>query len=154
MGRDVRKEIAHPLAALTILLELPLGADDPALALLAAAALGLHVDRLAVEAVELRLVVERVDLARPAIHEEEDHALGLGREMRRLGRQRISERSARGTSHLPGRMGLPREEPLIEQAGEGQARERRARLPEEFTTGPVTELAVSMVVAGWHSWLS
>ena len=116
VGRDVWKEIAHPLTALAVLLELPLGADDPALALLATAALGLHVDRLTVEAVELRLVVERVDLARPAIHEEEDHALGFGREVRRLGRERIGERRARGTSRLPGRMGLPRKEPLIEQA--------------------------------------
>ncbi len=38
-----------------------------------------------------RLVVERVDLARPAVHEQEDDALGLCRTRRRLRRERIGE---------------------------------------------------------------
>ena len=35
--------------------------------------------RLAVVALEQRLVVERIDLRRPAVHEQEDHPLGLAR---------------------------------------------------------------------------
>src|SRR5439155_8140417 len=38
--------------------------------------------RLAVELVELRLVVERFEVARPAAHVQEDHALRLGRVVR------------------------------------------------------------------------
>jgi hypothetical protein len=50
-----------------------------------------------VELLELRLVVEEVEVARCPRLEEEDHALGLGREVRRLGRQRVARRHrARG----------------------------------------------------------
>ena len=49
----------------------------------------------AVELGELRLVVEQLQVARPARHEQEDHPLGLGREVRRLGRQRIDALAAR-----------------------------------------------------------
>ena len=42
--------------------------------------LDLHLDRLAVLAVEPRLGIERIDLRRPAVHEQEDDVLGLGRE--------------------------------------------------------------------------
>ena len=41
-------------------------------------------NRLAVHRGELRLVVEEFELRRPARHAEEDHALGLGREMERI----------------------------------------------------------------------
>ena len=46
---EVREEVADPLAALAVLLELPLRPDDAALVLLAAAAERLDRDRLAVE---------------------------------------------------------------------------------------------------------
>ena len=91
---QVREQVADPLAALAVLLELPLRPDDPALVLLAAAAEGLHLHGLAVQAVQLRLVVERIDVAGPAVHEQEDHALRLGGEVRLLRRQRIGERAA------------------------------------------------------------
>ena len=40
-------------------------------------------DGLAVELLQLGLVVERIDVRRPADHEEEDDGLGARREMRR-----------------------------------------------------------------------
>ncbi len=46
--------------------------------------------RLAVVLVQVRLGVERVDVRRPAVHEQEDDALGPRREVRRLGRQRVA----------------------------------------------------------------
>ena len=69
--------------------ELPFRPHDPSLALRAAAPLRLHLDRLAIEIVELRLVVEGVDMAGAAVHEEEDHALRFGGEVGDLGRERI-----------------------------------------------------------------
>ena len=49
---------------------------------------------LAVELLQLRLVVEQLELARPAGHEQVDDALRLGREVRRLRRQRVDGRLA------------------------------------------------------------
>ena len=40
-------------------------------------------ERLAIVFLELRLVVEEVDVRRATVHEEEDHALGAGRELGR-----------------------------------------------------------------------
>ena len=45
--------------------------------------------RLAVQSLQLRLVIERIDLRRPADHEQEDHRLGPRREMRRPRRERL-----------------------------------------------------------------
>src|SRR4051812_5966952 len=85
------KQLRDPLARLAVLLEAPFRADDPPLALCATATFGFDLYRLAVEGIHLRLVVERVDMAWSAIHEQEDHALGLGRVMRRLGSEWIGE---------------------------------------------------------------
>ena len=63
------------------------GPDDSTFALGSAAPLGLDGDGLAVEAVELGFVVESVDLAGSAVHEQEDDALGLGRKVRGLVRR-------------------------------------------------------------------
>ena len=104
------KQVGDPLARLAILLELPLGPDDPPLVLLAAPAEGLDGDRLAVERIELGLVVERIDMAGPAVHEQKDDALGLGGELRRLGRQRVDERR-----HAVGRHGLTVQKPFGSQ---------------------------------------
>ncbi len=90
MLREVRKQVRNVLAALPVLLELPFRTDHPALVLLAAATEGLHIDGLAVERVELRLVVEGVDVAGPAIHEEKNHRLGPLGQHGLLRSQRIS----------------------------------------------------------------
>ncbi len=37
------------------------------------------------------LVIERVDLRRTAVHEEEDHSLGARGEVRRVRRERVAE---------------------------------------------------------------
>jgi hypothetical protein len=63
--------------------------------------------RLAVVRVEARLGVERVDARRAAVHEQEDHALGLRREVRR----------ARPHCHRILRRGTP---VVREQAGQAE----------------------------------
>ena len=50
-------------------------------------------DRLAAVLLELGLVVEQLELAGPAGHEQVDHALGPRREMARPGRERIARRA-------------------------------------------------------------
>ena len=81
---QVREEIAHILAAVAPLTEFPPRLDDAALILVPATAKRFHFDRLAVHADHRRLVVERVDMAWTAVHEQKDHALRLRREQRRL----------------------------------------------------------------------
>ncbi len=103
MLRELRKECRDLLPTLPVGRELPLRPHDPSLTLLAAASLRLHLDRLAVEIVELRLVVEGVDMAGAAVHEEEDHALRLGGEVGDLRGQRIGPGlDAVGGPRLPG----------------------------------------------------
>ena len=74
------KQIAHPLATLAVLAEFPARFDDAARVLVTAATMRLHGDRLAIHADHRRLVVEGVDVARTAIHEQENDALGLWRQ--------------------------------------------------------------------------
>ena len=134
-GGEVREQVADHLAALAVGLEFPLRPDDAAFVLLATPAERLHGDRLAVEIVELRLVVERVDLARAAVHEQEDDALGLRSEVRRLRRERV--RRSRGDIGSP--RGLAEEAVAGEQVGQAQRGEPRAGLPEEFAAGAAAE---------------
>ena len=53
-------------------------------------------DRLAAILLELGLVVEELELARSAGHEQIDHALGPRREMARMGRDRVRRVPAAG----------------------------------------------------------
>lgn len=134
-GGQVGKEIADPLAALAILLELPLRPDDATFVPLAAAAERFDRHGLAIEFVELGLVFEGIDLARPAVHEEENYALGLGRKMRRLGGQRVGELRLC-------RMGGPAEKAVLrEQSRQRQSGEAGARLPKEFAARAAAERA-------------
>src|SRR5688572_12637997 len=111
------------LATLAVLAERPLRSDHAALVLGAAAAPRVDVDRLAVERVELRLVVERVDLARAAIHEQEDDGLRARREVRRLRRERaLTAVAIDGAEEAVAR----------EQVDEADRSEPRAGLPEEL----------------------
>jgi hypothetical protein len=86
------EQSTHPFAALAVLMELPTWFDNASLVLMTAAAEGFDIDRLAVHADHGGLVIERVDVARPAVHEEEDDALGLCRQRRGLGRERTGRR--------------------------------------------------------------
>lgn len=71
---DARKQLADLDAALAVLLERKRRAKGRA-----GLALGREVQRngFPVELSELGLRVERIDLRRAAVHEQEDHALGL-----------------------------------------------------------------------------
>ena len=79
--------------------------------------------------VELRLVVEGIDVARPAVHEEEDDALGLGRQRRRLGRQRVGELVRRSRPRRPCRRSRRA------TAGRSGRRRRSRRRPPRGTRG-------------------
>ena len=114
---QVREQVADPLAALAVLLELPLRPDDAALVLVAAAAEGLHRGSSCRPAVQLRLVVEGVDVARAAVHEQEDDALGLGGEVRLLRGQRVDERRrAVGGDGLAGEEAVARQQRRSERS--------------------------------------
>ena len=75
---------------------------------------------LAVVGRELRLVVERVDVRGRPVHAEEDHALGAGREVRGLRRERRALRVGRGGQRR--------------QAGEGQVAEPRGDALQQVAT--------------------
>ncbi len=77
--------------------------DDPPLVLVSAAAERFDFDDLVVAALHLRLIIKRIDVARPAVHVEKDHALRFGGQVRRPGGQRIGPgRDAVGGHGLPG----------------------------------------------------
>jgi hypothetical protein len=130
----VREKVADPLAALAVLLEFPFGSDDAALVLLAAAAERFDGDGLAVEFVELRFVIEGIDVAGAAVHEKEDDALGLSGQRRRLGRERVGELVFRLGGRGAVEKTIPRQQP-----GERDAGEAGAGLPEELAAGAAAE---------------
>ena len=78
--------------------------------------------RLAVELVEQRLGVERLQVARPAGHEQEDDRLRLGREVRRLRGERVGRAGA----------GLL----LLEHRGEREPAEAAEGVADELAAGP------------------
>ena len=134
---EVRKQLGNPLARLAVLFELPLWPDHASFVLFAAASLGFDGDGFAVELIELGLVVERVDMARPAIHEEEDDALRFGGKMRLLGREGIFVGSfpVRGDG-LTAQKSVGRE-----QSRQRRRRKTAPRLPQEFATRPAAKRA-------------
>ena len=85
--------------------------------------------RLAFEPGQRGLVVEQVELAGCAGHEQVDDALRLGGEVRRSRRQRIMA-DARG-----GRAERARRERIGQQAGQGDLADADAALPEEMAAG-------------------
>ena len=96
-----------------------------------AATKGFDFDRLVVHPVHVRLVVKRVDLARPAVHVKEDHRFGFGRKMGLLRRERVCP------FRLPiSRACLTGKKALLQQPGESDASKARPCLPEPFPAGP------------------
>ena len=59
-------------------LEIPFGSNNPPTWTFALTAKGWNINGLAVQTVQLGLVVESIDLARPTVHEKEDHTARLG----------------------------------------------------------------------------
>src|SRR5438552_18150435 len=88
---QVGEQIADPLAGLAILVEFPLGTHDAALVAPTSPPEGLDWDGAAIERIKLRFVVESVDVAGAAIHEQEDDAFRLGSKVRITRSQGINE---------------------------------------------------------------
>ena len=76
---DLREKFADPEAALAVLRELPRRGEQIARRGELDAGLG-EGQRLAVIASEQWLGIERIDVRRPALHEQKDHPLGPRRE--------------------------------------------------------------------------
>ncbi len=76
---QMRKQVADPRAAFAARPKLPAGLEQSTL-LIRETAPDAH--RLAVRSEELRFVIERVHVRHAAVREDENHPLGLGREMR------------------------------------------------------------------------
>ena len=83
----MRKQVADRNARLPVMLELPRAGQCVAAAVELG---GLHLqpERFAVFLLQARLGVEGIHARRAAVHVEENDALGLGLEVRLLGRQR------------------------------------------------------------------
>ena len=86
MLADVWEELADPLAGFAVLFEIPEWLEEFALALFSEGGFtdADKVEALTVTFNEIRFVVEAVDMAGTAGHEQEDDALGAGGEKRRL----------------------------------------------------------------------
>ena len=67
--------------------------------------------------VEQRFVIERVDLRRPAVHEQEDDPLGLGSEVRNLRSQALVVESSEANARLPNPAALVRSMSRRERTG-------------------------------------
>ena len=101
---QVRHEVRHVHPRLAILAPLAVAAQAERVALeeLAVNLAEAGRQRLRVEPVQERLGVEQVHLARAAGHEQENAALGLGREMARPGSQRAGRRAGRASREPAG----------------------------------------------------
>src|SRR5262249_9083491 len=128
---QVREQVADIFAALAILLEVPFRPNDASPVTMTAASEGAHVNGLSVEAIHIGFVVERIDLARPAIHEEKDDAFGLGGKVPLPDGQRIG--GAR--RWLIGEEAILRKQPRECKTGEAGA-----SFPEELAPGTATEI--------------
>src|SRR5262245_33526742 len=135
--REVRKKFGNPFAAPPVLAELPLGPHDSPLVAVTAAPERFDFHGLPVERIHLRLVVERLDMARAAVHEEENDALRLRREMGLSWREGIDEmRLSVGGDRLAGEKTVPRE-----HRGQRQRPETAAGFPQKFAPRATAELA-------------
>ena len=135
---DVGEQVADRDPALAVVAELPRALEHVA-HVVELGGMGLDLDRLAVLAVEPGLGVEGVDLGRPAVHVQEDHALRPRRVVARL------------DGHRPGRPrgGPPRrqvravgsfaesraEGGLAEQGGERQGAEAAGAAEQHVAAG-------------------
>lgn len=135
-GAEIWKEIADPLSALAVLLELPARFDDSSLVAMAAATEGFDFDCFAIHSVHGGLIVEGVDLTWTAIHVQEDDVLRFGFEVRLLWSQWISERRlAISSDGLAGQKTI-----VIQQCCHRDTSKTGAGLPEHFTSSSSAEV--------------
>ena len=131
---DVGEEVGYHFPTLAIGLEFPFRADHAAFVLFPAAAKGLHVDGLAVEGVQVRLVIKGVHVARAAVHKEEDDVLCLGLEVAVLRGKWAFQFVQAGSS-----IDLWGEEAVFgEHPGQGHCREAAANIAQEFAPGSLS----------------
>ena len=90
-GTDVREQVGNHLAAFPIRFEIPLGAHYATFVALSSAPEGFYVDSLPVKGIEVRLVIEGVDVAWPSVHEKKDYGLRFAGEGRVLWCKRVNE---------------------------------------------------------------
>ena len=134
----MREQVADALTAFAVLLEIPFRSDDASLIAMAAATERFDRDRFAVKRIELRLVIERIDMARPAVAKDEDDALRLGLQLRRLRSHRTDE-LRRGLSLL-GKETVAREHPAQRESAETVA-----GLPQELAPRSSAELTRAVI---------
>ena len=132
---QIWKQIRNVFPALAVLLELPTRLDDTSFVFVSSTAEGFYVDRFVVHAIHLRLVVEGIDVAWPAVHVEEDHGFGFGRKVRRLGAEWILP-----VGDSVCLLRLSGKELLIEHPGHRESGKSTACLPEELTPCSVAEV--------------
>ena len=138
MVAEVRQQFATLGPALAVAGELPPRAEQLGVPLDEREPLVLDVglrDDLAVEFLQLGLVVEQFELARPAGHEQEDDVLRLGGEMRRFRRERKDTRCFGNTGCLRGVQVA-----AGHQRGEGNGTDAEAGFGEELSAGEVAEV--------------
>ena len=127
--RKVWEEGGDLLAALTVLVEVPLGFDDAAFVLFSSTSEGFDGDGFAIEAFHLGFVIEGVDVGRAAIHEEENDALCFGWKML------LRNAGGEGCG-----LGFGKEAFFGKHAGEGDLGETSSDSGDEFAAvGAVTE---------------
>lgn len=139
---DVREEVGNVFTALPVLFKFPAWFDDASLGFFAPATESFDVDGFPVHPDHVRFVVEGIDVARAAVHEEEDNAFGLGCEMGRAGRKWVAGRARawRGFENLV-------EEPLFgEQSSQGEFGKTSTYVVEKFAAvGASAEVVVLSV---------
>ena len=131
------KQIGNPLATFTVLLELPARFNNSTFVFVSAAAKCLHLDRLVIHPDHVWLVIERIDLAWPTIHVEEDHVLCLRGKRGRFGGERILKRS-----HPVGSQTLFGQEALFcQHRGQRHTAKTSTGLPQKFASRPTAKLS-------------
>ena len=149
---DVRKEITHPRAALTVLTKLPLRSYNAPFTLVTAATFGFHRDGLPVVLVEIRLVIKGIDVAGTAVTEEEDDALRFARKHRGLRGHGVVARDAHSLwqprRSVEGQRLLLQETIVGQQPRERDRGERATCLPQKLATSLAAESVERWLVHG------
>ncbi len=131
---QVRQQLGDFRSARTLFGKLPRRAKHLGTRLSRVVVLHLAGELLPVEFVELRLGIEQVHLARPALHEHRDHRLGPRRKARRLRLQVI--RRLDQVRLVEQRLGIRGQQPLIaQQCGQSNRAQAKAAASKKLTAG-------------------